>query len=256
MKFSFTLALLLFSLLSSFSVSTQDAHKIAEKIWKNECGGSKDGLTTWNKGENFGSFGIGHFIWYPSGRQERFKESFPDLLKYLQTQNITLPDWLKTTSGCPWTSREEFYNDIGSPQMSELRQFLFDTRDLQAVFIANRLEKTFPELISKLPTNEKERISLSFHRLANYPNGLYALLDYLNFKGAGISSAESYNGQGWGLLQVLQGVPPESENILSAFIDSAKHILTLRVKNSPPERGEERWLKGWINRINSYQGSL
>lgn len=48
----------------SLSVSPENANKIGEKIWKNECAGSIEGLTNWKKGENFASLGIGHFIWY------------------------------------------------------------------------------------------------------------------------------------------------------------------------------------------------
>ena len=29
-------------------------------------------------------------------------------------------------------------------------------------------------------------------------------MDYVNFKGEGVSSSERYRGQGWGLLQVLE----------------------------------------------------
>ena len=42
--------------------------RIGKRIWQNECGGTADGLTSWNAGENFASLGIGHFIWYPKGR--------------------------------------------------------------------------------------------------------------------------------------------------------------------------------------------
>jgi len=37
------------------------------------------------------------------------------------------------------------------------------------------------------------------------------------------------------------------------FAKCAKKVLQERVKNSPPERGEKRWLKGWFNRIDTYK---
>lgn len=234
------------------SISPEDACIISNKIWKNECAGSCEGLTHWNKGENFASLGIGHFIWYPLGRQEQFQETFPNLLLFLQKEKVAVPAWLQTAQGCPWISREDFYENINSEEMNVLRKFLFETKDLQAIFIANRLEKTFPLLIENLPLDERERISTIFYQLSKDPNGLYALIDYMNFKGAGSSSSEMYNGQGWGLLQVLRRMQVSSQNPLVDFVASAKAVLIERVKNSPPERGEERWLKGWLNRLETY----
>ena len=142
----------------SFTVAPQDAQVIAEKIWKNECGGTVEGLTHWNQGENFGSFGIGHFIWYPMGKKERFEETFPDLLRFLQNSGIVLPKWLKEARGCPWHSREEFYRNIESTAMRALRQLLLDTTGLQARFIANQLEKTIAQLTGSLPPKERQAV--------------------------------------------------------------------------------------------------
>jgi hypothetical protein len=46
-------------------LTQEQAQTIGRQIWKNECGGTQEGLTSWNKGEEFPSLGIGHFIWYP-----------------------------------------------------------------------------------------------------------------------------------------------------------------------------------------------
>jgi hypothetical protein len=76
------------------------------------------------------------------------------------------------------------------------------------------------------------------------------LVDYVNFKGEGTLPSERYKGQGWGLLQVLEEMgdrPP-----LLEFRRAADTVLTRRVKNSPPGRGESRWLPGWKNRIRTY----
>jgi hypothetical protein len=246
------LLFLLFQCNCLFSISTQDAQQIAEKIWRNECAGSVEGLTCWNKGEEFGSFGIGHFIWYPKGQKEKFEETFPLLLLYLQKENVALPAWLKTTKKCPWSSREEFYQEIQSQRMVELRQLLYETRALQAFFIAQRLEKSFPQMISKLLPREKEKVTLVFSRLMEDSRGMYVLIDYLNFKGAGTSESETYAGQGWGLLQVLQGISPQSKNLIQDFVEIAEKLLKQRVQNSPPERQEKRWLQGWLNRIHTY----
>ena len=237
----------------ALSFSPQVAEQIGVKIWKNECGGTLDGLTYWNKNENFPSLGIGHFIWYPAEKKDRFVEGFPPLLAFLKSEKVNIPAWLQSTNACPWSSRDEFYADINCPKMKELRQFLYDTRHLQAIFIANRLEKALPQMIEKLSPSEKEKITATFNRLANDPQGLYALIDYVNFKGEGTSTSETYKGQGWGLLQVLQAIPASSKNVVADFVESAKKVLTQRVKNSPPERNEEKWLKGWSNRLETYR---
>ncbi len=236
----------------SLSVSFQDASKIGEKIWRNECAGTVEGLTSWNKGENFASLGIGHFIWYPAGKKERFEETFPALLQFFLKEGVDLPSWLKTASGCPWSSRDGFYEEIHSSKMESLRQILFDTRHLQAIFIANRLENALPQMLESCSQADKVKILDLFQRLAKDAGGLYALIDYLNFKGKGTSLEERYRGQGWGLLQVFQHIPSTSSQPLVDFVEAAKAVLKQRVQNSPPERHEERWLKGWFNRLDTY----
>lgn len=238
--------------LLSLAVSLKDSSQISEKIWKNECGGTIEGLTSWNKGEDFASLGIGHFIWHTANSRQPFQETFPELLKFMEKEGAVLPAWLKTTQTCPWKSRDDFYQNIKSPEMESLRQFLFETKHLQAVFMAKRLEKALPQMVEGLSVKEKERVTIAFYRLADEPRGLYALIDYLNFKGLGISPKESYQGKSWGLRQVLLGISPTTPDIVKAFVESAHQILIERVKNSPPERNEQRWLKGWLNRLNQY----
>jgi hypothetical protein len=247
------LTFLILPKLLSLSLSTKDAEEIGSRIWTNECAGSVQGLTHWNKGENFASLGIGHFIWYSAKQKESFEETFPALLAFLQKAKASLPDWLHPDTPCPWNSREEFYADIDSAKMKSLRQFLLDTRSLQARFMAERLEKVLPLMLDRCSSKEKEKVSAHFYRLAKNAKGLYALLDYLNFKGSGTSSKESYHGQGWGLLQVLQCMPASMQDPVAEFVKAAKSTLQERVDNSPPERHEKQWLQGWFKRLDSYQ---
>ena len=218
------LAFSIFPKLLSLSLSAKDAEEIGNRIWTNECAGTVQGLTHWNKGENFASLGIGHFIWYSAKQKESFEETFPALLAFLQKAKAPLPDWLHLDTPCPWNSREEFYADIDSAKMKNLRQFLLNTRSLQAGFMAQRLEKILPLMLDHCSSEEKEKISALFYRLAKEAKGLYALLDYLNFKGSGTSSKESYHGQGWGLLQVLQRIPASAEEPLVEFVSSKIYL--------------------------------
>ena len=76
---------------------------IGVKIWFNESNGKVEGLTCWNKGENFASLGIGHFLWYPDGKLDA---SFPRLLKYLRQKGVEIPKWLADNYyACPWKDR-------------------------------------------------------------------------------------------------------------------------------------------------------
>lgn len=235
------------------SISPQTANEIGSKIWKNECGGKVEGLTHWNEGENFGSFGIGHFIWYPEKGNERFQDTFPLLIQYLHDQCVAVPHWLEESKGCPWHTRREFYSNIDSPKMKSLRQFLLATKHHQAAFMAVRLENALPDILANLSEQDEKNVRKTFSKLANDPKGLYALIDYANFKGLGTTPTESYKGQGWGLKQVLMQIPSTTQNTLDDFVATAKRLLTERIENSPPERNEKRWLKGWLNRLDTYK---
>lgn len=242
MIFCFSLILSLFSL---------DLDKVEERIWQKECNGSLEGLVHWNEGEEFGSFGIGHFIWYPKGKKGAFEETFPKLLAFIQESGQQLPPWLTPSTPCPWQTREEFNQEKNHKKKTALRAFLFTTKKHQAAFIAKRLEETLVQMEEAFP-EKKELLRANFAKLSATPRGLFALIDYLHFKGSGLSPLERYNNQGWGLVQALESVPPDSPAPLLDFIKVAKALLSKRVENSPAERKESRWLKGWHNRIDSY----
>jgi len=238
-------------LATEIKVSDAEADRIGKKIWRNECAGTRDGLTSWNKGEDFPSLGIGHFIWYPQGKRGPFKESFPALKDYLQSQGVELPGWLASAKACPWPDRAAFMADFRSPRLEELRSLLASTVGQQARFAALRLESALPQMLAAAPAGEREKIRRNFYRVANAPGGLYPLMDYVNFKGEGTSPTERYQGEGWGLAQVLAGMS-DTGSPTTAFAKSADRVLTRRVELSPPARGEKRWLPGWRNRLATY----
>ena len=239
----------------ALELSRSDAMRIGRKIWQNECAGTVAGLTSWNTGENFASLGIGHFIWYPKGVRGPFEESFPDLMAYVANRAAKLPEVaLRNRDGCPWQSRAQFNAASQSAEMKELRQFLAETVDLQAQFLVQRLQQALPKMLAKSRPAGGGNLQRQFDRVATTPQGCYALVDYVNFKGEGVLDSERYHGQGWGLLQVLEGMTGIESGRAAAqeFSSSAKKVLTQRVKNSPPERNEGRWLSGWLQRVNSY----
>ncbi len=237
---------------SRIQVSQSQAAKIGRKIWVSECAGTVEGLTSWNKGESFGSFGIGHFIWYPAGQNGPFEESFPPLLKFLSSKGVAIPGWLKNTPDCPWPNRAAFERDLGGQRIADLRRMLKNSVPEQTAFIVARLESALPKMLSK--TRDQDLVRGRFYAVAESANGIYALIDYVNFKGEGVKASESYKGQGWGLLQVLENMKGQPRGAAAAREFSASASLTLkrRVANSPPARNESRWLPGWLNRTAGY----
>jgi len=241
----------------AITLSHADVQKIGKKIWQNECNGTISGLTSWNQGEEFASLGIGHFIWYPKGRRGPFEESFPKVVSFISKRGAKLPTLLLrgVEQPCPWNSRAEFLRAQHTVEMNQLRQFLVDTIDLQAEFLIARLESALPKMLAEAAPADRANVQQQFERLARTSHGCYALVDYVNFKGEGVLHTERYQGQGWGLLQVLESMHGTSDAAaVDEFSTAAKAILTRRVHNAPAERHESRWLTGWLRRVNSYSG--
>ena len=244
--------------LQATTLSHVDVLKIGKKIWQNECNGTIAGLTSWNAGEDFASLGIGHFIWYPKGRRGPFEESFPKLVSFISKRGAKLPALLLGIGEkpCPWNSRTEFLRAQHSTEMNQLRSFLADTIDLQAEFLIARSESALPKMLAEAAPSDRANVQEQFERLRRTSQGCYALVDYVNFKGEGVLHTERYQGQGWGLLQVLEAMHGTSDaGAVDEFARAARAVLTQRVQNSPADRHEARWLSGWIRRVNSYNGT-
>ena len=236
------------------NISKAELNAIGEKIFKNEAAGKKENLVYWNEGENFPSLGIGHFIWYKQGEPGIFEESFPQLVEFLKSKNVKLPKIMAENKYSPWKDRQELINlkTKKNPDIEELTNFLYENKDLQIMFIFKRLESSLEKMLAV--SNDRENVRKQFYRMASSPNGLYPLIDYVNFKGEGTNPKERYNGQGWGLLQVLENMKgtETGKAALTEFSNSAKFVLQRRVNNSDPSKNERKWLQGWFNRCNTY----
>ena len=233
---------------------------IAEKIYQNETSGDPKNLMFWSTNETFPSIGIGHFIWYPQGQPKVFDETFPAMIDYYIANQVQIPVWLTYArkSGAPWRDRESFENSRGDKEFQQLKTLLMNTKALQTQFFFDRLHESIPEIVKHVAPQYREHIVKNYNALAASKGGWYPLIDYINFKGKGIKATERYNNQGWGLLQVLQNMPAVEAGpmALMAFSKSAKEILDRRVRNSPPEKNESRWVAGWTNRTNGYATSI
>lgn len=232
------------------TISKEDTQRIGQQIWQNEGAGKTENLLVWNAGEDFPSLGIGHFIWFPQGVQAPFKESFPQLIPLLSKHPLC-PDWLKTQRTAPWQSREQFLAERNSARTLQLQKLLQHTFTEQMQFILQRWQQSQPALLAHV-TDAKQRLLIQqrIQQLLQQPAGVYALIDYVNFKGEGIAEKERYQGEGWGLLQVLLEMKSDSRDPVAEFSRAADVVLTRRVHNAP--RDETRWLPGWRKRLQTY----
>ncbi len=244
----FYFGLSIFSL-SAMNISPSEAEKIGQGIFFNECGCRKDRLVWWNEGENFASLGIGHFIWYPKGIKGPYEEVFPSLLAFFKQQAVELPDWLEAVDGCPWNTKQELLSEETKKQ--QLQELLARTIPLQTTFIGKRFENALPKILGAMSEESRKAAVKTIASLEKSPQGKFALIDYLNFKGAGTCETERYQGKGWGLKQVLEEMPLDKDS-LQAFAETAKRLLKQRVEGSPQERKEDRWLPGWLSRVDRY----
>lgn len=227
---------------------------VGQKIFQNECAGQFQCLVYWNEAEAFPSLGIGHFIWYPKGVNERFVESFPALIEYLEQRQLNIPEWLRELEpfDAPWPNREAFLKVEDSPEMAELREFLAGTQGIQAEFIFRRAKDSLAKIVKAAPEPQRADVQKRLRALSQTPGGVYAVMDYVNFKGEGLSPDERYNGEGWGLLQVLLVMSP-GENTLVQFREAAAAVLTRRAQNADNPVERERWLAGWLKRLETYK---
>ncbi|MEX0603456.1 MAG: hypothetical protein WD623_13100 [Marinobacter sp.] len=241
---------------AELSLSSTELEWVGEQVFQNECAGKVTCLVHWNVGEAFPSLGIGHFIWYPKSVDGPFVESFPALMAFMRSKSVELPKWLEELDPmvAPWPDRETFLTQKGSERVDSLQEFLWQTRGLQAEFIFARAKASMLTVIEAAAEEQKGAIAKRLSELNETPGGTYALIDYVNFKGEGLASSETYKGQGWGLLQVLQemGDMPSGE-ALAQFRGAAGRVLTRRAENAQNPIERERWLKGWLKRLETYR---
>lgn len=229
---------------------------VGERIYQNECASRPECLVHWNEGEAFPSLGIGHFIWYPGGVEAPFVESFPALVQFALEAGEPVPAWLVrlTPMDAPWPDRARFMAGQNDTRIASLREWLVDSKGVQAAFILARAQASLGRVIEAAPEEQRPRLSGYLDELIATPGGSYALIDYVNFKGEGLAEGETYQGEGWGLLQVLQQMSRYPEHTaLDAFRQAAADVLTRRAVNASRAIERDRWLPGWLNRLETYR---
>lgn len=239
----------LFPLSSPLISQTSFLQKLSEALYKNEADCKNHNLTHWGKNEEFPSLGLPHAIWYGKISSKKYQEQFPELVRYLRknlkesNQQISWPALLQKNplSPAPWASQAEFVEikkislaienvkessqlaDIKKNQAAlykdaytlfEIRHFLSNPKilQLQAQFV---IEKTFLSLHRILAASHREsppEAQLLYRKiqvLLNSPEGVLAIVDYLNFKGEGLKPSERtpLGKYPWGLKTVLEIMP-------------------------------------------------
>lgn len=232
------------------SNSNVNISELGRRIWANECAGSVQGLVSWNTGEEFPSLGIGHFIWYPSGYTGPFDESFPKFVAYAKSRGAQVPSFFN--GAAPWANKQAFTADR-SGKADQMRKWLAAHVNLQTEFIIRRSRAALPTMLAH--SSKPAAVQAHYNALAATTQGMYCLVDYVNFKGEGTKESERYNGQGWGLLQVLEEMQgnPQGRAATAEFSRAASVVMRRRVANSPAAHKEQKWLPGWLNRCSTYR---
>ncbi len=262
------------------ALNASDYEWIGAKIYQNEAASNPKYLTHWGKGEAFPSFGIAHFIWFPTYSEKSpppFEETFPAMFEFV-SKTSPPPSWLerlwlqqrmnvrgnakgsaKSEFDAPWQTKAQFDEAQSSTEMQQLRSWLEATQAQQAQFVVLGFQQRWLKETANLPTEKQSVLNQRLQAMMAFKQGLFSVIDYFNFKGLGHNSKEQYQGKSWGLISVLEGMPqaifePRASDAqrLQAFIASAKQQLQQRANLAPKERNETRWLKGWFKRLDGY----
>lgn len=259
------------TLVNSLSALTEgDYAWIGAKLYQNEAASNPKYLTHWGQGEDFPSFGIAHFIWFPAISPPPYQETFPEMFEFVSKKSSP-PLWLQKLwqqsistpnleFDAPWQNKAQFDARQSTPELQSLRQWLLNTQAHQARFVGLAFQQRWVDESESLATERLNTLTERLAQMMAFKQGLFSVIDYFNFKGLGNNSKEQYQGKSWGLISVLEGMPEavfDAANAsdamrLAAFIQSAKTQLQQRVNLAPSERNEARWIKGWFKRLEGY----
>lgn len=191
-------------------MSEEQLSQLSKKLYQNVTKGDAEQFLTWNDTQQALHLGFG-FVWYPQTSANVSKSTFPAYLRYLQSQNVPLPIWLMNaqTLGAPWTTRQSFATSQRDPEIRELRRILETTKELQALYLLQRLHEKTPTLVQAASGADRERLIHNLQSLQNAKGGLYPLLDYMSFDEKGLSI-------------VLSGMQKQDsdQQVLAAFVES------------------------------------
>lgn len=239
--------------------------EIGIKIWQNQCGvwncpgkithEMKDGITSWEA--HYALIGIGQCIWYPADETKNFQEDWPRVAQALKEKGYPIEDWM--LEACPWKNNKEFFADFDEDRLKSLRKMLVKKALIieQARCIAMRLDESLKNMtdavdaetnITKAEKGDLKNIIIgNFYQVstADYPRGLYAMMDYVHFKGEGVLATEvTSEGLHFGLRQALEQMDLRTVNkvgAIPAFVEATINMI--------PSRKDNQYFK---NRMETY----
>lgn len=254
-----------------FGLNKDQLLSLGYRMWHNYAGGTLEGLTKWGGSDadhQFMYLGIANNVWLPEGASAIFQADWPTVAQRLQDLGCKIKPWM--LGDCPWQTQEEFDADFNSKKMVWLRTHLSKKKLVraQAFCTAERLQRSMdpssPDSLFKgLTADQSALVQKNFDLVVHCsnPSGIYALIDYVNFKGEGrIGEAEEFNGQSWGLLQVLLNMKTPSDGasdteVMMAFVQSAKFTLCQRIikhRIQDPNNNDVQYLDLWVTHLNDY----
>lgn len=212
--------------------------------------------------------GIAQNLWLPEGSNSIFQTEWPTVAQRLQELGCKIKPWM--LEGCPWSSQEAFDTDFNSKKMVWLRTHLSKKKLVlaQAFCIAERLQRAMDpsspdSLLTGLTEEQSTLVQKNFDLVVHCfnPSGIYALIDYVNFKGEGrLDGSEKFVGVSCGLLQVSLNIQtPEEvandETIINAFVEGAKVTLNNRIiyhKIQDPNSNDRQYWNMWVAHLSDY----
>ncbi|MFZ4116138.1 MAG: hypothetical protein ACOYK6_05380 [Chthoniobacterales bacterium] len=203
-----------------------------EKVVQDGVAYEEPTLLSWDE-RGFAYVGVCESIWYPEmpAADKKFVGDWEGFCADLKNRGMEVPEL--TLHSAPWHSQEELDADLANlkksdqeignldqitrkNELNDLLTFLKreDVMKIEYGTLVDRLEKAIDpnseaSMLKNLPPAKAEIIKKNFDLVAaindkvGNPLGLYALVDYCNFKGEGVAPAEHYNTQAWGLGEVL-----------------------------------------------------
>jgi hypothetical protein len=264
-------------------------------------------VLSWDE-RGFAHVGLTGSIWYPKmpAADQKFIGDWSSTRNYLLSHGFEIPKL--GMSSCPWNNNQGFQHDfdnltksteeINNPdeiiRKNDLLNFISflkkeDVRKVLYELDADRLERALDpnseySMLKNLPPGKVEIINSNFYYVASVhdqcgnPLGIYALVDYCNFKGEGTAPTEHYNAQAWGLGRVLfemeslradaatinyyinqcnlreqrADIDASNLNPLELFVITAAKVLDNRIENNKIERNRIHGTPAYTNFIARY----
>ena len=136
---------------------------------------------------------------FPRNNVQNIQNNFPYYV-FIKTKWSCFAHWLgrAVPKGAPWVCREQILKDM--LKVNEVRSLLASTIDLQIKFIIDQFKQQLPGIMEAAPSRYKSKIMYNTNLMLSFPQGSYALVDYLNLKGNGLSQTEELKGQRMGTI--------------------------------------------------------